>query len=250
MGFKKIGVACGINPLLMEDPTILRTLSLDDFRKRAFPTAEDRAAGVARLPIRQLKANASPFVCSNLRVLSRDRAAQYGIDFEVVAANLAKLREIIPLIQTVFAEVLGMRFADEKPEVHPDPDTSLYSSGFASANDKVQFAKIRESTPQDLKKLSESGALHFDDPQFSEMLLRYRARNWPETLSSEDAAHWKSLCHRRLMEGEDRALTVSQYFEEIDRAQESGQFDDEMHQEILGALYEWGERLGEFASED
>ena len=235
---------------LMEDPTILRTLSLDDFRKRAFPTAEDRAAGVARLPIRQLKANASPFVCSNLRVLSRDRAAQYGIDFEVVQQNLAKLQEIIPLIQTVFAEVLGMRFADEKLEVHPDPDTSLYSSGFASANDKVQFAKIRESTPQDLKKLSESGALHFDDPQFIEMLLRYRARNWPETLSSEDAAHWKALCRRRLMEGEDRALTVSRYFEEIDRAQESGQFDDEMHQEILGALYEWGERLGEFASED
>ena len=137
---------------LMEDPTILRTLSLEDFRKRAFPTAEDRAAGIVRLPIRQLKANASPFVCSNLRVLSRDRAAQYGIDFEVVQQNLAKLQEIIPLIQTVFAEVLGMRFADEKLDVHPDPDTSLYSSGFASANDKVQFAKIRESNPQELKK--------------------------------------------------------------------------------------------------
>ena len=184
------------------------------------------------------------------RVLSQDRAKQYGIDFEVVQQNLAKLREIIPLIQTVFAEVLGMRFADEKLDVHPDPDTSLYSSGFASANDKVQFAKIRESNPQELKNLAESGALHFDDPQFSEMLLRYRARNWPETLSPEDAAHWKALCRRRLMEGEDRALTVSRYFEEIDRAQESGQFDDEMHQEILGALYEWGERLGEFASED
>ena len=114
----------------------------------------------------------------------------------------------------------------------------------------MQFAKIRESNPQELKNLAESGALHFDDPQFSEMLLRYRARNWPETLSPEDAAHWKALCRRRLMEGEDRALTVSRYFEEIDRAQESGQFDDEMHQEILGALYEWGERLGEFASED
>lgn len=235
---------------LMEDPSILRTLSLEEFRARAFPTAKDREAGVERLPIRPMKANASPFVCSNLRVLAAERAAKYGIDFQVVEKNLAKLREVIPLIQTVFAEALGMRFADEKVDVHPDPDTSLYASGFASASDKVLFAKIRGAAPEELKALAEKGAFRFQDPQFSEMLLRYRARNWPETLSSEDLSRWKALCRSRLFEGEDRALTVSAYFEEIDRLQESGQFDDEGHQEILGDLYEWGEHLGEFASGD
>ena len=42
----------------------------------------------------------------------------------------------------------------------------------------------------------------------------------------------------------DGALTVSAYFDEIDRLQEST-LEDEEKQLVLEALYEWGERAGE-----
>ena len=48
----------------------------------------------------------------------------------------------------------------------------------------------------------------------------------------------------RLMDGADGALTVSAYFDEIDRLQEST-LEDEEKQLVLEALYEWGERAGE-----
>ena len=45
-------------------------------------------------------------------------------------------------------------------------------------------------------------------------------------------------------DGADGALTVSAYFDEIDRLQEST-LEDEEKQLVLEALYEWGERAGE-----
>ncbi len=232
---------------LTKDPEVLRTLSLEELRRRLRPTAEERRAGVERLPLRKLKANASPFVCANLRVLSSERAARYGIDLSVVPANLAKLREVAPLVAGALREILRPDFSDAAPE---DPDSALYSSGFPSAGDKARFAQIRKAaaSTEGVARLAQK-EIEFDNPQFTELFLRFRARNWPETLTPEEAQCWKSLCRRRIVEGADGALTVNDYFEQIDAAQESGGFEDERRQELLEALYEWGERLGDAVSE-
>ena len=232
---------------LTKDPEVLRTLSLEELRRRLRPTAEERRAGVERLPLRKLKANASPFVCANLRVLSSERAARYGIDLSVVPANLAKLREVAPLVAGALREILRPDFSDAAPE---DPDSALYSSGFPSAGDKARFAQIRKAaaSTEGVARLAQK-EIEFDNPQFTELFLRFRARNWPETLTLEEAQCWKSLCRRRIVEGADGALTVNDYFEQIDAAQESGGFEDERRQELLEALYEWGERLGDAVSE-
>ena len=39
-------------------------------------------------------------------------------------------------------------------------------------------------------------------------------------------------------------LQLSDYFDQIDEAQASGLYDDEIHQQVLEALYDWGETLG------
>lgn len=83
------------------DPTVLQSLSYEEIKQRLFPSIKERAQGIERLPIRRLKANASPFVCANLKVLSRERAQKYGIDLDVVAANLQKLRTVAPAVQTI-----------------------------------------------------------------------------------------------------------------------------------------------------
>ena len=43
---------------------------------------------------------------------------------------------------------------------------------------------------------------------------------------------------------EDRLFFASDYFDQIDEAQASGLYDDERHQQVLEALYDWGETLG------
>lgn len=83
-----------------------QSLSYEEIKQRLFPSIKERAQGIERLPIRRLKANASPFVCANLKVLSRERAQKYGIDLDVAAANLQKLKAVAPAVQTIFAELL------------------------------------------------------------------------------------------------------------------------------------------------
>jgi len=38
----------------------------------------------------------------------------------------------------------------------------------------------------------------FDDPRLAELLFRYRARNFPDTLNDEDRARWQDFCRQRL----------------------------------------------------
>ena len=63
-----------------------------------------------------------------------------------------------------------------------DPDASLYGGGFFSGSDKRKMELIRSAEPDHLKTMS----IPFDDQRLPEMLFRYRARNWPESLSEEE----------------------------------------------------------------
>ena len=68
-----------------------------------------------------------------------------------------------------------------------------------------------------------------------------------DTLTVKEAQAWRAFCQARLMDGQDDALTITDYFDEIDRLQENS-WDNEAHQAVLEALYEWGEQLGEYCA--
>ena len=110
-------------------------------------------------------------------MLSRERAQKYGIDLDVAAANLQKLKAVAPAVQTIFAELAAERRSNDAAAPSADPDRSLYS-GFASSGDKARFVQIRSMMPEHLA--AEAPKFRFDDQKFAEMLFRFRARNWPE----------------------------------------------------------------------
>ena len=71
-------------------------------------------------------------------------------------------------------------------------------------------------------------------------MFRYRARNFPATLSEEDAQRWEEHRAAKLLQGVAGALNVDRYFAEIDRLSESA---DERGEEILGTLYDYAEMV-------
>ena len=52
----------------------------------------------------------------------------------------------------------------------------------------------------------------FDDDRLPELLFRYRARNFPDTLNSEEQQRWKFFCQQRLSNPEFGAPNTLEAF--------------------------------------
>ena len=74
-----------------------------------------------------------------------------------------------------------------------DVDLRLYD-GFPSDADRRRCEHVRRTPPEAL------AALHprFDDARYAELFFRYRARNWPELLSSAERSRWEADRRARL----------------------------------------------------
>ena len=77
------------------------------------------------------------------------------------------------------------------------------------------------------------------------MLFRYRARNWPRSLSREEREEWDAYRFGRLTDSEGGgSITVDDYAQRLDelRAQLSGDGDPKTAAVILD-LERWAERV-------
>lgn len=74
-----------------------------------------------------------------------------------------------------------------------DPDASLYD-GFLGDGDRRKFPQVR-GTPPHLLGQADFG---FRDPRLPELLFRYRARNWPQSLVVAEQERWNDYRRQRL----------------------------------------------------
>jgi exodeoxyribonuclease-1 len=212
------------------DPSELFTLDAETIRTRMFTRTDDLPEGVTRLPIKSVHLNKSPMLVANLKTLQPELATRWDIDLEQGRAHAA-LAAAGPDLRALWAQVL------QKPAsgTPVDVDEDLYG-GFVSKDDRRQLESIRMQKPAALtgKRVS------FDDERLNELLLRYRARNFPETLSEEEMQTWEAHRAARLFEGAGGARTIDQLFQEIDALSETA---DERAEAILGALYDYAEMI-------
>ncbi|WP_295855610.1 exodeoxyribonuclease I [uncultured Xylophilus sp.] len=215
---------------LAHDPSELANLSPDEVRTRLFSRSADLPEGVARLPVKGIHLNKSPMVVGNLRTLTPAMAERWKIDLDQAARHAEKARAL-PDLSSLWAEVYRRPEADSARDV----DEDLYG-GFVGDADRRRMAGLRAMVPEALA----TARTGFDDPRLQELLFRYRARNFPGTLSEEEAERWEAHRAARLLEGEGGALSVDSYFARIDTL---GETADERGEAILGALYDYAEAI-------
>ncbi|HYP69601.1 MAG TPA: exodeoxyribonuclease I [Variovorax sp.] len=215
---------------LSQDPTELATLDAATIRERLFTRSADLPEGVTRLPVKSVHLNKSPMVVGNLRTLNDAMAQRWGIDMQQ-AMRHAELAAQLPDMSAIWPDV----FARPK-EGTPDVDEDLYG-GFVGNGDRRRLDHLRGLSPAELAR-SRSG---FDDPRLEELLFRYRARNFPDTLSEEDAERWQQHRIARLLEGEGGARNVDLYFAQIDQIAQEAQ--DERTENLLSQLYDYAEAI-------
>ncbi len=212
------------------DPSELAGLDAATVRERMFTRKDELPEGMTRLPIKSIHLNKSPMVVGSLKTLSAERAAELGIDVEQ-ALRHAEQAAALPDLAALWREVY------QRPaEAAPDVDEDLYG-GFIGNGDRRQLTQLRALSARELAQAS----VAFDDARLNEILYRYRARNFPESLSAEEAQHWEEHRAARLFDGAGGARTIAQLFEQIDQLQEAA--DDERTQDILGALYDYAEMI-------
>ena len=219
---------------LSEDPTELADLKPDAVRARLFSATADLPEGATRLAIKGVHLNKSPIVIGNvdtLRTRRPDLAERWGIDWGLAQTHLERLRAL-PDLSALWARV----YARREGAAAVDVDEDLYG-GFLGDADRRRLNQLRGLGAQELA-LARTG---FDDERLAELLLRYRARNFPQTLSEAEQAQWQAHRSARLLAGEGGALTLAALFDRIDALAETT--EDERGQGVLEALYEWAEQL-------
>jgi exodeoxyribonuclease-1 len=216
---------------LDEEPDALLTLSPEEIAERLYTPAADLPEGERRVALKEIHSNKCPVLVplAHLREADFERL---GIDRRAAERRAARLRGAAGL-----AEKVRRVFASEGHRDPSDADAALYD-GFINDADRRQFARIRSSAPAALREF----AAALRDPRCPELLLRYRARNWPETLDAGERAAWNDYRRRRL--GRDSGL--SEYDFESYRASIASlraQHEAGPAQALLDALEDWGRQL-------
>ena len=99
--------------------------------------------------------------------------------------------------QTLWQNKLPEVYGEEAFAPSQDPEQQLYD-GFFGERDRRLCEQVRRVEPQELAR----AAWPFDDPRLTELLFRYRARNFADTLSSAESQQWLTFCQQRLRDSQ------------------------------------------------
>jgi len=216
---------------LRHNPEALINEDADTLRQWLFTPTAELPEGVTRPALKTLHINKCPVIVPE-NTLNDAAAKRLDIDREQHYQHLQQLNSAGDLSKKI-AEI----FTKPDYESNDDPDASLYGGGFFSANDKRKMDMVREADPQILKTLS----IPFDDQRLAEMLFRYRARNWPENLSSEEQEQWQQYRQQRLTTEHPKILSFDRFFAEIEDS-DSDQLSDKQRQ-VLQDIKSYGQQL-------
>ncbi|VAW77503.1 Exodeoxyribonuclease I [hydrothermal vent metagenome] len=220
---------------LQQDPREFLQLDKQEMKALLFTSKKDLAEGKKRLPIQLIQANKCP-VLVPLNTINEETKQRFDIDMQQCLHH-ATILQAADEFRKLVPELYDQQEYPSSGEVI-DPELAIYSGGFFSNDDRVRMNKLHYMTPDQL-----SQSMHFDDPRIQEMLLRYRARNYPDLLDDNDKRRWTHYCRERLSGADSSgALTFSEFEKAIcDQKETNNLTDSQLH--ILDQLQSWGNSI-------
>jgi len=218
---------------LTTDPATWLALDEDEIADRIFTTRADLPEGVERIPLRTVRANHAPALAP-LSVLQGVDLNRLQLDLDRCVAH----RDVLHAMDGL-AEKLRRVFqrATELPPPE-DPELALYGGGFLPDADKKLLAQVRATPPAALGQRN----FPFRDPRYPELLFRYRARNWPQSLDADERERWDAFRRARLTRPTPlTSLTLDDYFARLTELRSDPLAQDKLV--LLDQLQAWGEEL-------
>lgn len=191
---------------LSKDPRELLELEAAEIRLRMFTRKDEMPEGMHRMPVATISTNKSPVVISQLQTLKPDVLSRWNIDLDEAFTNLDRLKEV--RVQRNLGELFDEVYKREYERA--DPEEDLYG-GFVGDADRRILSQLRTLPGE---KLAQSN-VYFNDSRLHTLLFRYRARNFPETMTVEEWNIWQSHVRSKIDLGEGAHRTIAQARDEI-----------------------------------
>ncbi|MGL6161679.1 exodeoxyribonuclease I [Microbulbifer sp.] len=215
---------------LAMNPEPLLNLDAETLRERLYTARDDLAEGELPVGLKLIHLNRCP-VLAPAKMLEDKRAAELGIDKAACEANWYRLRDV-DLTEKLHRVYLDSDFPPR------DVEASLYD-GFLNDADRDLCRQLHRALAE-RGSGTLAGDVPFADRRLPELLFRLRARNFPDTLSTEERQRWQEWRYRRLTDPSAGAsITLEAYFEQIAGLRE--QFPEKT--ELLDQLERWGDSL-------
>ncbi|HED33878.1 MAG TPA: exodeoxyribonuclease I [Gammaproteobacteria bacterium] len=218
---------------LRHSPEDLLNCSADEIIERLYTPADQLQEGVKRIPLKTVHINKCP-VITPVNTLDEGAAKRTGIDREQHLKHLEMLKQAPALQKKLNAVFSHNPFPEED-----DPDKSLYSGGFFSPDDRARMNDLRQLNKKELATVN----FNFKDERIPEMLFRYRARNYPESLNEDERQRWNEYRQEKFTRTSDsKALTIEKFNKILNEHLNNAE-SDKNKIKILNELQQWRDRI-------
>ncbi|AXK71856.1 exodeoxyribonuclease I [Lysobacter sp. TY2-98] len=217
---------------LVQDPEPLLTLDPAAIAERLYVRQDALPPGVERVALKEVHLNRCPALIAWNHLRDAD-IERLRIDVDRVERHAERIRvsagEIAEKVRRVFAATLDRGASDL--------DASLYD-GFLPDADRLRFSDVRGTPPQHLGDTD----FGLTDARLPELLFRYRARNWRDSLRDDERDRWNAFRRERLADLARSEYTFDTFFDEVRtlRAERGG---DVRVAGLLDAVEAWGREL-------
>ena len=175
---------------LRHDPSVFLNLSPDELKKKMYASWEERQSdGFVPLPVKELQYNRAPAVAP-LGVLEQEGGWQrIQLDLDTIETHRSQL-----LRSPHFAENVRTLY-ESRPDYkrQTDAEAALYE-GFLNDRDKLRIETVRNASERELADFHPE----FSDERLGPLLLHYKARSFPASLSEAEAQAWETWRGERI----------------------------------------------------
>lgn len=212
---------------LRYNPAPFINMSSKELAKKLYATWEERQAdGFVKLPVKELQYNRAPAIAPVGVLQQSDGWNKIQLD----EATITKHKDIL-LSSPGFAENIRTVYENrEEFKKLPDPEAQLYD-GFVSDSDKMRVEKVRVANQNELADFHPS----FTDERLPPLLMHYKARNFPKSLSEDESIEWEKWRANKI------TAALPAYMRSIQKI--ASQTTDENKVFILQELHLWAESI-------
>lgn len=207
------------------DPGSFVSLDVKQIKDKLFASYADRKKeDFVTIPVKEFAYNKCPAVAP-LSVLDKGAWERLKFNVDTVHKNIKKLdKDFTDKVAAAFAE----REAFAKS---PDVEGQLYD-GFINDRDKIRIEAVRGASEKELADFHPT----FADERLPELLLRYKARNFPRSLSGDEQQKWQKY-------KQDKFNTQApKYLETLNELSTVNQ-DDDTAEFLIKELQLWAESI-------